>query len=143
MAPPPPARGYLLGTLSKTSEGTLSKTSEGTQCNQEQIDGWKKIVDAVHAEGSKIYCQLLHCESQGLSPSGSQLSGNDSGSDQSPRCTRAIGTPGTSNYYVKWLRGPLRRPSNHPLPPLIGGHPGGAFLIGMLPGHLSTACMVG
>ncbi|CAK5263407.1 unnamed protein product [Mycena citricolor] len=55
---------------------------------------------------------------------------------------KSYATPGTSNYYVKWLRGPLRRPSNHPLPPLIGGHPGGAFLIGTLPGHLSTTCMV-
>ncbi|KAJ7073573.1 flavoprotein NADH-dependent oxidoreductase [Mycena amicta] len=27
---------------------------------QSQIDGWKKIVDAVHATGSKIYAQLWH-----------------------------------------------------------------------------------
>lgn len=28
--------------------------------NQQQIDGWKKVVDAVHAEGSVIFAQLWH-----------------------------------------------------------------------------------
>lgn len=28
--------------------------------NQEQIDGWKKVTDAVHAEGGKIFIQLWH-----------------------------------------------------------------------------------
>ncbi|KAJ7037478.1 hypothetical protein C8F04DRAFT_1232611 [Mycena alexandri] len=28
--------------------------------NQEQIAGWKKIVDAVHTTGTKMYCQLWH-----------------------------------------------------------------------------------
>ncbi|CAK5261846.1 unnamed protein product [Mycena citricolor] len=32
MAPPPPARGYLLGTLSKTSEGTQFRAVYGLQC---------------------------------------------------------------------------------------------------------------
>ncbi|CAM9758530.1 unnamed protein product [Ascophyllum nodosum] len=27
----------------------------------EQIAGWKKITDAVHAKGTKIFCQLWHC----------------------------------------------------------------------------------
>lgn len=26
----------------------------------EQVDGWKKVVDAVHAKGAYIYCQLWH-----------------------------------------------------------------------------------
>ncbi|CAK5282318.1 unnamed protein product [Mycena citricolor] len=54
------------GTGFIVTEGTLP-SRQGTEWpnapgifNQEQIDGWKKIVDAVHAEGSKIYCQLLH-----------------------------------------------------------------------------------
>ncbi|RYD59054.1 MAG: alkene reductase [Sphingobacteriales bacterium] len=28
--------------------------------SQEQIDGWKKITDVVHAEGGKIFAQLMH-----------------------------------------------------------------------------------
>ena len=28
--------------------------------NQEQIDAWKKVVDAVHAKGSIFFCQLWH-----------------------------------------------------------------------------------
>ncbi len=28
--------------------------------NKEQIAAWKKITDAVHAEGAKIFCQLMH-----------------------------------------------------------------------------------
>ncbi|KAF7303472.1 Oxidored-FMN domain-containing protein [Mycena indigotica] len=48
------------------SEGVLI-TQQGTEWpeapgiwSQAQIDGWKNIVDAVHAEGSKIYAQLWH-----------------------------------------------------------------------------------
>ena len=26
----------------------------------EQVDGWKKVTDAVHAKGGKIFCQLWH-----------------------------------------------------------------------------------
>jgi N-ethylmaleimide reductase len=29
--------------------------------SQEQIDGWKKVTDAVHKEGGKIAIQLMHC----------------------------------------------------------------------------------
>jgi 2,4-dienoyl-CoA reductase-like NADH-dependent reductase (Old Yellow Enzyme family) len=28
--------------------------------NSEQVDGWRKIVEAVHAEGTLIYAQLWH-----------------------------------------------------------------------------------
>ncbi|KAJ7490996.1 flavoprotein NADH-dependent oxidoreductase [Mycena latifolia] len=48
------------------SEGTLI-TRQGTEWpnapgiwNQAQVEEWKKITDAVHAAGSKIYCQLWH-----------------------------------------------------------------------------------
>ncbi|MFS1511070.1 NADH:flavin oxidoreductase [Chengkuizengella sp. SCS-71B] len=34
--------------------------------NQEQIDGWKKVVDAVHKEGSKIIVQLMHAGAQAV-----------------------------------------------------------------------------
>jgi N-ethylmaleimide reductase len=29
--------------------------------NQDQINGWRMITDAVHAAGGRIYCQLWHC----------------------------------------------------------------------------------
>lgn len=28
---------------------------------QDQIDGWRRVTDAVHAAGGRIYCQLWHC----------------------------------------------------------------------------------
>lgn len=28
--------------------------------NEEQLEAWKKIVEAVHAKGSIIFCQLWH-----------------------------------------------------------------------------------
>ncbi|CAK5279451.1 unnamed protein product [Mycena citricolor] len=52
------------GTGLIVTEGTLI-SRQGSEWpnapgifNQEQINGWKKIVDAVHAEGTKIYCQF-------------------------------------------------------------------------------------
>ncbi|URE16684.1 12-oxophytodienoate reductase [Musa troglodytarum] len=48
------------------SEGTvISPTGAGfPRCpgiyTREQIDAWKKVVDAVHAKGSIIFCQLWH-----------------------------------------------------------------------------------
>src|SRR6202167_5518065 len=29
--------------------------------SQEQVLGWKRVVDAVHAKGAKILIQLMHC----------------------------------------------------------------------------------
>jgi N-ethylmaleimide reductase len=29
--------------------------------SQEQLHGWKRVVDGVHAEGAKIFSQLMHC----------------------------------------------------------------------------------
>jgi N-ethylmaleimide reductase len=29
--------------------------------SQEHVRGWKRIVDAVHAKGAKIFIQLMHC----------------------------------------------------------------------------------
>lgn len=28
--------------------------------NEEQVEAWKKVVDAVHAKGAIIFCQLWH-----------------------------------------------------------------------------------
>lgn len=28
--------------------------------NEQQVEGWKKVVDAVHAKGAFIFCQLWH-----------------------------------------------------------------------------------
>jgi len=29
--------------------------------NEAQIEGWRKVTDAVHAKGGRIFCQLWHC----------------------------------------------------------------------------------
>ena len=29
--------------------------------SQEQVHGWKRVVDAVHAKGAKIFIQFMHC----------------------------------------------------------------------------------
>ncbi|PKA47040.1 12-oxophytodienoate reductase 7 [Apostasia shenzhenica] len=48
------------------TEGTLISPKAGgfPHCpgiyNQDQVDAWKKVVDAVHAKGSIIFCQLWH-----------------------------------------------------------------------------------
>ncbi|KAJ7737784.1 hypothetical protein DFH07DRAFT_92881 [Mycena maculata] len=48
------------------SEGTLI-TQQGSEWfnapgiwNQAQVEGWKRITDVVHSNGSKIYCQIAH-----------------------------------------------------------------------------------
>ena len=33
----------------------------GCLYNKEQMEGWKKVIDAVHAKGGKIVVQLIHC----------------------------------------------------------------------------------
>lgn len=54
--------------------------------NQDQIDGWKKVTDAVHQEGGKIFIQLMHTgrvshpdnmplHAEVVAPSAIQLSG--------------------------------------------------------------------
>lgn len=30
-------------------------------CTSEQVDGWRRVTDAVHKEGGHIFCQLMHC----------------------------------------------------------------------------------
>ena len=30
-------------------------------CTDEQVAAWKKVTDAVHAAGSAIFCQIMHC----------------------------------------------------------------------------------
>lgn len=49
------------------SEGTyVSKRAVGFELapgiyNDEQVEAWKPITDAVHQEGGRIFCQLWHC----------------------------------------------------------------------------------
>ncbi|CAK5273565.1 unnamed protein product [Mycena citricolor] len=40
-------------------QGTEWQDSPGIW-NTEQMEGWKKIVDAVHEEGGRIFCQIMH-----------------------------------------------------------------------------------
>nr|AEO13840.1 12-oxophytodienoate reductase 3 [Gladiolus hybrid cultivar] len=66
--------GFLI-----TEGTTISPTAGGFPhipgiYTQEQIDAWKKVVDAVHAKGSIIFCQLWHvgrASHQVYQPSGS------------------------------------------------------------------------
>jgi N-ethylmaleimide reductase len=44
--PSPMGRGYLF--------------SPG-MCSQSQVDGWRRVTDAAHAAGSRIFCQIMHC----------------------------------------------------------------------------------
>src|SRR5262249_55474753 len=30
-------------------------------CTQSQVDRWRRVTDAVHAAGSRIFCQIMHC----------------------------------------------------------------------------------
>ncbi|ORY69023.1 uncharacterized protein BCR38DRAFT_482499 [Pseudomassariella vexata] len=56
-------RGSVPGTL-LISEGVFISPADGGYANvpgiynQEQIDAWRKVTDAVHAKGSYIFCQL-------------------------------------------------------------------------------------
>ncbi|MDX1560990.1 MAG: NADH:flavin oxidoreductase, partial [Marinobacter sp.] len=64
--------GYAKGGFGLViTEGTYTddKASQGYAnqpgiINQDQIDGWKTIVDRVHAAGSKIFVQLMHAGAQ-------------------------------------------------------------------------------
>ncbi|KAK3935069.1 FMN-linked oxidoreductase [Diplogelasinospora grovesii] len=56
-------RASAPGTLIISEATFMSPTSGGYDnvpgiYNQAQIDGWKKVTDAVHAKGSYMYCQL-------------------------------------------------------------------------------------
>ena len=46
-----------------TSWSPLGIGFVGAGClfNKEQMEGWRKVVDAVHAKGGKIFIQLFHC----------------------------------------------------------------------------------
>jgi NADPH2 dehydrogenase len=56
-------RASTPGTLLISEATFMSHASVGYESvpgiyNQAQIDGWKKVTDAVHARGSYVYCQL-------------------------------------------------------------------------------------
>lgn len=52
--------GLIIAEATMVSEGTSAFMNEPGIYSQAQIDGWKKVTDAVHEKGGKIFLQLWH-----------------------------------------------------------------------------------
>lgn len=52
--------GLIITEGTSPSPNGLGYSSIPGIFNQKQVDGWKKITDAVHAKGGKIFIQLMH-----------------------------------------------------------------------------------
>jgi N-ethylmaleimide reductase len=53
--------GMILTEASAWTQRGHGFPGAGNLYTQEQAEGWRKVVDAVHAKGSRIYVQLIHC----------------------------------------------------------------------------------
>ena len=55
------AAGFIL--TEATAWSLKGRGFVGAAClyNKEQMEGWKKVNEAVHAKGGKIFVQLIHC----------------------------------------------------------------------------------
>lgn len=52
--------GLIIAEATMVMEGNSAFTNEPGIYSQEQIEGWRKVTDAVHAKGGKIVLQLWH-----------------------------------------------------------------------------------
>lgn len=52
--------GLIIAEATMVAEGTSAFMTEPGIYSQAQIDGWKKVTEAVHAKGGKIFLQLWH-----------------------------------------------------------------------------------
>src|SRR5689334_40178 len=52
--------GLLITEASQVSPQGVGYIATPGIHSQEQVEGWKKVTDAVHAKGSKIFLQLWH-----------------------------------------------------------------------------------
>ncbi|KEQ18824.1 alkene reductase [Endozoicomonas numazuensis] len=52
--------GLIIAEATMVAEGTSAFVNEPGIYSQEQIEGWKKVTDAVHEKGGKIFLQLWH-----------------------------------------------------------------------------------
>jgi len=53
--------GLIISEGAQISEQGVGYPATPGIYNQQQIEGWKQITDAVHAKGGKIFVQLWHC----------------------------------------------------------------------------------
>lgn len=51
---------FILTQASSWSPRGLAFPGAGNIYSKEQVEGWKKVTDAVHAKGGKIYLQIFH-----------------------------------------------------------------------------------
>ncbi|GAA3936700.1 alkene reductase [Litoribacillus peritrichatus] len=52
--------GLIIAEATMVAEGTSAFINEPGIYSQAQIEGWRKVTDAVHANGGKIFLQLWH-----------------------------------------------------------------------------------
>ncbi|WP_445356116.1 alkene reductase [Microbulbifer sp. EKSA008] len=52
--------GLIIAEATMVAEGTSAFISEPGIYSQEQIEGWRRVTDAVHERGGKIFLQLWH-----------------------------------------------------------------------------------
>jgi N-ethylmaleimide reductase len=52
--------GLIIAEATMVMEGNSAFMNEPGIYSQAQVDGWKKVTDAVHAKGGKIFLQLWH-----------------------------------------------------------------------------------
>jgi len=53
--------GLIITEGAQISEQAVGYPATPGIYNQQQVDGWKQVTDAVHAKGGHIYIQLWHC----------------------------------------------------------------------------------
>ena len=52
--------GLLIAESTSVSKHGIGYLNAPAIYNQEQVQGWKKVTDAVHKNGGKIFLQILH-----------------------------------------------------------------------------------
>ena len=55
------AAGLIISEATVISEQGIGWVNSPGIYNDAQTQGWRRVVDAVHAKGSKIFLQLWHC----------------------------------------------------------------------------------
>ncbi len=52
--------GLIITEATAISKGSLGYINAPSIYNADHVDGWKKVVNAVHAEGGKVFLQMFH-----------------------------------------------------------------------------------
>ncbi|KAJ0587577.1 putative 12-oxophytodienoate reductase [Helianthus annuus] len=61
--------GFLIAEATGVSDISQMSPEMPGIWTKEQVEGWKPIVDAVHAKGGVFFCQLIHVGRSGVGPS--------------------------------------------------------------------------